>query len=42
MHLVQNSHHIHLPPIEPGKESQNIHLLGISPNQIQHTVGFSQ
>jgi hypothetical protein len=34
-----NPHHTRLPPIEPGKESQKIPSLGVSPNQIQHGIG---
>ncbi|KAI8080297.1 actin family [Gilbertella persicaria] len=34
--------HIRLPPTEPGKEGQIIPSLGLSRNQLQHTVGVSQ
>lgn len=30
------------PPLEPGKESQRIPSLGLTRNQLQHTVGVSK
>lgn len=40
--IMFNPRHIRLPPIEPGKESQKIPSLGVSPIQIQHSVGVTQ
>lgn len=40
--IMFNPRYIRLPPFEPGKESQKIPSLGVSPIQIQHSVGVTQ
>ncbi|KAI7897818.1 actin family [Cokeromyces recurvatus] len=40
--IMFNPSYIRVPPIEPGKETQPIPSLGITKNQLQHTVSVSQ
>ncbi|KAG0735421.1 hypothetical protein G6F57_003899 [Rhizopus arrhizus] len=40
--IMFNPNHISLPPVEQGKENEKIPSLGISPNQLRHSVGVSR
>ncbi|RCH77558.1 NuA4 histone acetyltransferase subunit, partial [Rhizopus stolonifer] len=40
--IMFNPNHISLPPFEQGKENETIPSLGLSPNQLRHSVGVSR
>ncbi|CEI88339.1 hypothetical protein RMCBS344292_02730 [Rhizopus microsporus] len=40
--IMFNPHHIRVPPVEQGRENEKIPSLGLSMNQLRHTVGVSK